>query len=152
HTHMGASLEVNGVPVVEAWKYDRGLARVDLYVENGRVVGHKMFDPTLLCARVVAGTARCDKDAPKGPLVPASYEGRPIVPDSAVAAIVAPYCERAAAHRNEKLGVRVASTIVKSYDEESPFGNLVADLMHDARPETDLALTNGGGLRADLPA
>lgn len=152
HTHMGASLEVNGVPIVEAWKYDRGLARVDLFFENGRLVGHKMYDPVLLCARVVAGTNRCDKDAPAGPRVPASYEGRPIVPDSAVAALVAPYCDRAAAHRNEKLGVRVTSTIVKSYDEESPFGNLVADLMHEARPDTDLALTNGGGLRADLPA
>jgi len=90
--------------------------------------------------------------SPAGPRVPASYEGRPVVPDSAVAAIVGPYCERAAAHRNQKLGVRVTSTIVKSYDEESPFGNLVADLMHEARPGTDLALTNGGGLRADLTA
>ena len=152
HTHMGASLEVNGVPIVQAWKYGRGLARVDLFFENGRLVGHKMFDPVLICARVVAGTQRCDKDAPDGPRVPATYEGRPVVPDSAVAALVAPYVERAAAHRNEKLGVRITSTIVKSYGEESPFGNLVADLMHAARPQADLALTNGGGLRADLPA
>jgi 2',3'-cyclic-nucleotide 2'-phosphodiesterase (5'-nucleotidase family) len=151
HTHMGASLEVNGVPIVEAWKYGHGLARVDLTIENGRIVGKKMFDPVLLCARVVAGTQRCDKDAPAGPRVPATYEGRPVVPDAAVAAAIAPYIDRAAAQRDERLGVRVASTLVKSYDEESPFGNLVADLMRAARPKADLALTNGGGLRADLP-
>jgi 2',3'-cyclic-nucleotide 2'-phosphodiesterase (5'-nucleotidase family) len=36
--------------------------------------------------------------------------------------------------------------------EESPLGNLVADLMRQVRPEADVTLTNGGGLRADLPS
>src|SRR5690606_6530315 len=31
-------------------------------------------------------------------------------------------------------------------------GNLFTDLMRAARPQADVALTNGGGLRADLPA
>ena len=152
HTHMGVATEIAGVPIVEGWKYDRGFGRVDLTLENGRIVGKKLYEPHLLCARVAPGTERCDKGAPAGERVAASYEGRPIVPDGAVAAIITPYCERARSRREDKLGVHVASTVIKAYDEESPYGNLVADLMRAARPAADVAITNGGGLRTDLPA
>ena len=46
----------------------------------------------------------------------------------------------------------VAAPIKRAQKVESPLGNLFADLMRAARPGTDVALTNGGGLRADLPA
>ena len=39
-----------------------------------------------------------------------------------------------------------------SYIEESPIGNLLADLLREAVPAADLALQNGGGLRSDIPA
>jgi 5'-nucleotidase len=54
--------------------------------------------------------------------------------------------------RAEPLGVEVAAPIRAAYGEESALGNLVADLMRAARPAADVAITNGGGLRADLPA
>ena len=46
----------------------------------------------------------------------------------------------------------VAAPIKRAQKVESPLGNLFADLMRAARPGADVALTNGGGLRADLPA
>jgi 5'-nucleotidase / UDP-sugar diphosphatase len=42
--------------------------------------------------------------------------------------------------------------VTRSYGTESAVGNWFTDLMLAARPEAQVALTNGGGLRADLPA
>jgi 2',3'-cyclic-nucleotide 2'-phosphodiesterase (5'-nucleotidase family) len=69
-----------------------------------------------------------------------------------VAQAVQPFIDAARARRDEPIGVTVAAPLVKSYDAESPFGNLVADLMRAAHPEADVAITNGGGLRTDLAA
>lgn len=43
----------------------------------------------------------------------------------------------------------VETRVGRAYDEESALGNLFVDLMRAVR-RTDVALTNGGGLRADL--
>jgi 5'-nucleotidase len=59
---------------------------------------------------------------------------------------------RAGERRREKLGVTLGETIRKAYLFESPEGNLFCDLMLAARPDAQVAVTNGGGLRADLPA
>jgi 5'-nucleotidase len=42
--------------------------------------------------------------------------------------------------------------VTRAHKVESSLGNLFTDLMRAARPKADVALTNGGGLRADLPA
>jgi 5'-nucleotidase len=82
----------------------------------------------------------------------AVYEGRPITPDPRVVAITEAATARAAAQRARPLGVDLATEIPRDGDEESALGNLFTDLMRVARPEADVALYNGGGLRADLPA
>jgi 5'-nucleotidase len=46
----------------------------------------------------------------------------------------------------------VESPVRRAYAEESPLGNLFADLMRATSRDADVAITNGGGLRADLPA
>jgi 2',3'-cyclic-nucleotide 2'-phosphodiesterase (5'-nucleotidase family) len=38
-----------------------------------------------------------------------------------------------------------------AHDRESPLGNLFADLLREAVPGADVAILNGGTLRADLP-
>jgi 5'-nucleotidase len=92
------------------------------------------------------------------PLVPASqcvvgeYEGRPVQPSAAIAAVIAPALDVAAKVERRPLGVTLSTPITRSYDAESAEGNLFADLMRAAVPGADLAMTNGGGLRADLPA
>ena len=45
---------------------------------------------------------------------------------------------------------RVTARITRKYNRESPLGCLIADAMR-ARAGSDAALTNAGGLRADLP-
>jgi 5'-nucleotidase len=54
--------------------------------------------------------------------------------------------------RERKVGVTVAAPLWRAYKRESPLGNLVADLMRAASPGADVAITNGGGVRADFPA
>ena len=83
---------------------------------------------------------------------PTYYEGAPIVRDGAIQTIVDEALAKAGARRSENLGVTIAATIKKSYGTESSEGNLFTDLMIAARPEVQIALTNGGGLRADIPA
>lgn len=68
-----------------------------------------------------------------------------MVIDGAVQRIVDVAIARTGKLRNEPLGVTATSAIWKSYDKESPLGNLFADLMMAAHPEADMALTNGGG-------
>jgi 5'-nucleotidase len=48
--------------------------------------------------------------------------------------------------------VNVTAAVKRERKQESALGNLFADLMRAAHPEADVAITNGGGLRADLPA
>ena len=57
--------------------------------------------------------------------------------------------------RREKLGPKLPAAITRAYGTESAEGNLCCDLMLAAQPagaNAEIALTNGGGLRADIPA
>jgi 5'-nucleotidase len=58
---------------------------------------------------------------------------------------------RASKLRDEKLGLTLTSIMTKAYALESAEGNWFTDLMLAARPDANVALTNGGGLRADIP-
>jgi 5'-nucleotidase len=75
-----------------------------------------------------------------------------VVADAAIAALAADDLERARSRQEASLGVTLADGIDRSYDHESEEGNLFADMMLAALPGTDVAITNGGGLRADIPA
>jgi 2',3'-cyclic-nucleotide 2'-phosphodiesterase (5'-nucleotidase family) len=152
HTHAGVAHLVNGVAIIESFSYGSAFGRVDLTVQGGKVTGMKVHRPRDLCEKVAAGTERCDEKAPRsGPDVPAEYEGAAIVPDEKVAAALRPFVDQSSQQAAEALGVRTDAAFHRAYDEESALGNLVADLMRTVRP-ADVALTNGGGLRSDLPA
>ena len=133
HTHAGAVLRVGNTVITEAWKYGRGFGRVDVVYDRSRdeVVHLELYQPRF----IRSGD---------------TYEGVLVEPDPRVNAVIAPYVAAAAEKRARRLGVRVLSPVRKSYDVESPFGNLSADLMRAARPEADVIVTNGGGLRKDL--
>ena len=142
HTHAGIAHRYGGVAIVESFSYGRAFGRVDLRIdrEAGRVVEAKVWPPQNLCAQ-----GRGDS------CVPSEYEGGPVVPDETVARAIAPALERAAELRREPLSVVLEASVQRGYDRESALGNLVADLMREASG-ADVAVTNGGGLRADLPA
>jgi 5'-nucleotidase len=138
HTHQGMAHFVHGTPVVQSFASGRAFGRIDLSVDvhdpaHVRVVATRIFPPE----DVVAGT---------------SYEGAPVRADAAIAALAADDLERARARKEAALGVTLADGIDRSYDHESEEGNLFADMMLAALPGTDVAITNGGGLRADIPA
>ena len=139
HTHEGVAHRVSGIPIVEAFANGHDFSRVDLTIDRatGRAIDARIFAPQRICA-----PERCAGE---------TYEGAPVVPDAAVAAAIAPALEAARAERERSLGIVVTATIKRAQKEESPLGNLFADLMRAARPRADVALTNGGGLRADLP-
>ena len=148
HTHAGVAHRINDIAVVEAYNSGRAFSRVDLRVNpSGVVTGTKIYPPKDMCA---LGS----NDAPVAVAAckPGDYEGRPVVPSAEIARVVAPAIEKAKARRDEKVGIELATAIDKSYATESAEGDLFADLMLAARPDADIALTNGGGLRADLPA
>lgn len=140
HTHGGIAHRVSGIPIVEAFANGHDFSRIDLAVDRatGRAIEARIFPPQRICVG-----DRCAGE---------TYEGAPIVPDAAVAAAIAPALAAAETLRGQKLGPTLAAPIPRALKTESPLGNLVADMMRVARPGADVALTNGGGVRADLPA
>ena len=144
HTHAGVAHVVNEIPIIESHSYGRAFGRVDLMVDPERgVIGSHVHPPRALCAEgSIAG----------GDCLPGTYEGREVALDARVAEVIAPALEHARAAQERPLGVVLEASVTASYGSESPLGNLFTDLMRAARPGADVAITNGGGLRADLPA
>jgi len=148
HTHAAVAHRINDIAVIESYASGRAFGRVDLRVNaDGRVVASTIRVPQDLCPLGDDGNpvaaARCD---------PGSYEGRPVLIDAELQVIAERALASAKEIRDQPLGVTLKEPFPKLYDQESPEGNLFADLMLAAHPDADVAMTNGGGLRADLPA
>jgi len=148
HTHAAIAHRVSDIAVIESYASGRAFGRVDLRVApDGHVTSYKIHRPQLLCIGDESSTLILAADCK-----PSDYEGAPVVVDAGIKTIADEALEKAGARRSEKLGVMVAATITKSYGNESAEGNLFTDLMIAARQDVQVAVTNGGGLRADLPA
>lgn len=144
HTHKGVAHLVNGVAVVEGYCCGTAFSRVDLSVDRTtkKVSGERIFPPHDVCpGRATA--ANCQ---------PGEYEGKPVVADTRVAAVLREALARADEARKVSLGVTLTAPVKRARSEESALGNLFADLMLAARPDADIALNNSGSLRADWPA
>lgn len=139
HTHQGMAHVVDGIAVIESFSYGRAFGRVDVTFDRRtrEIVGRRIFAPTEICRADDCAEAR--------------YEGRTITADPRVVAATARATEHAAERRARSIGVTLTTPITRAGSEESALGNLFTDLMRAARPEADVALYNGGGLRADLP-
>jgi 2',3'-cyclic-nucleotide 2'-phosphodiesterase (5'-nucleotidase family) len=135
HTHKVMASIVSGVPTIESWSSGRAFGRIDLTLDAAtkRVVANHIFAPT-------------------GLTLPATYEQREITRDVAVEMAIAPDIERARLRTMARVGIVLDGRVMRSYDDESALGNLFADLMRESQPGADAAITNGGGLRADLPS
>jgi 5'-nucleotidase len=148
HTHAAMAHRINDIAVIESYSNGRAFGRVDLRINaDGRIVSSSIHAPQDLCPLDEDG-----KPVPASACDPGDYEGKPVVVDVAVAAIAERALASAKTLRDEELGVTLAAVFPKAYGEECPEGNLFTDLMRQARPDVDVAMTNGGGLRADLPA
>jgi 5'-nucleotidase len=140
HTHAAMAHRVAGNAVVQSYAFGRAFGRVDLTVDPvaRRVVRAQIFPPQDVCGE------------PRASCTHGTYEGAAIAPDPIVAAVVAPAIESARALRSASLGVQIESRVATAYGTESALANLVADLMRAAQPGAEVAITNAGGVRADL--
>lgn len=143
HTHAGVAHQIEGVAIIEQYAYGRAFGRVDLVIEDGKLVEKTVFAPRDLCpAEEMPDFASCS---------PGDYEGGPVTRDPKVTAAVQPAIDGAQSKRAERLGADLPEGLGRDYDDESALGNLFADLVREWQPGVDVGLMNGGGLRADLP-
>ncbi len=148
HTHAGVAHRINDVAVIESFSSGRAFGRVDLRLAaDGHVTSVKIHPPRMLCQGESDGNPM-----PVAGCTTGDYEGKPVVPSAAVQTIVDDAIAQAATRRNEKLGVVLTGVVEKHYALESAEGNWFTDLMLVAQPRAHVALYNGGGLRADIPA
>lgn len=147
HTHAVVAHRINDIAVIESFSSGRAFGRVDLRIApDGHVSSVKVHQPHLLCPGETDGNAM-----PVAQCKPGDYEGKAVVADAEVQTIADEAAASAAPKRNEKLGVTLTAVVQKSYGLESAEGNWFTDLMLATQP-AHIALTNGGGLRADIPA
>lgn len=148
HTHRAMAHRVNGIAIIESYSSMRAFGRVDMRV-NTSVQGQgaaevvAIFPPRDICPG--------KKRVPVAECQPGEYEGAPVRPDARLQAIIDPALQAAEVRKRESLNVTLSGPLTRSYGKHSTLGNFVADLMREANP-TDIAITNGGGLRANLPA
>jgi 5'-nucleotidase len=142
HTHAGAAHFVNDVPIVEAYSRGKAFSRVDLTFggEPRRLLHTRPFPPEPLCS----------ESAELAPCPTHPYDGHAVEPDAAVAALIAPDLDRARLARARALGVDVLDDMPALSDSECALGNAFADAMRAYVPGADVAISNGGGLRANL--
>ncbi len=148
HTHAAMAHRLGDIAVIESYASGRAFGRVDVRVgAEGNVTGVTIVPPQDMCP-----LGADDAPVPVTECVGQTYEGLPVEPDAEIAAIVEPALARARTTGEEVLGTTATGAITRAYDHESALGNLFTDLMLAAQPTAQVALTNGGGLRADIPA
>ena len=144
HTHAGVAQLVNGIPIVEAYARGRAFSRIDLRLDGvtHRVLERTIFPPHELCPKLTEG----------GACTLADYEGEPTREDLDVAQAVEPALAQAERFREAPIGCTVSEALACEHGIESALGNLFADLLRESVAGADVAILNGGSLRADLPA
>lgn len=145
HTHAGMAHRINDIAVIESFASGAAFGRVDVRVVGDKVTGTKIFPPQQMCGER-------PQDAGKPTCTSGWYEGAPVAEVPAIAAVIDPAQRAAKALRDQRLEVSLSAPFTRSYAKESALGNLFADLMLAMAPKANVALTNGGGLRADMPA
>jgi 5'-nucleotidase len=129
--------------VVQSYANGRAFGRVDLTLhrKTGKVLAARIEPPHEIC--------------PSGSFTdcaPGEYEGAPVKADAAIAKLIAPAFVAARAKGEERLGVELRRPLPHRRGEETALGNLLADLVRQARAGSDVAVLNGGSMRAGLPA
>ncbi|WP_281884442.1 5'-nucleotidase C-terminal domain-containing protein [Paenibacillus sp. YYML68] len=131
HTELPTGMVENGVLIAQAGEYLKNIGRVDLTIENGKV-----------------------KSKTAALVMKKEFTDKKIAPDQAVLDIVNAVKKEQDAVLKEVVG----TTSVKLVGDrevvrvgESNLGNLITDAML-SETGADVALTNGGGIRASIEA
>jgi 5'-nucleotidase len=158
HTHAQVGHFVNGTPIIESNALGRAFGIVDLYVNPATKKlareRTRIRSGLEVCETVDQETGSCDPRklrarAAEVKPVGATWAGKLVKPDQAVAAVLKPAEERVAAMQSRGLGLTVPKTLGRNYERESALGSFLADALRTMN-KADVALLNPGGLRADL--
>ena len=133
HTHKQIAHQVAGIPIIESGSWGAAYGRVDIVVDtaSGKVVKTKIHQP--------------EKVTPGG-----EVEGTKTEPVKEVESTLAPAIEKGKALRARSLKATLTGPFPAKYKDECALGNLVSSLLLSLDPKADVAVSNGGGLRADL--
>jgi len=128
HTHQRVSGLVNGKPLVQAYKYGRSFAKLTfVFDENNKLVSAEPFIDNLY--------ARADT----------------LKDDANTIAIYGKYEEEVGPVLGKILGKTTVDLDHDRYAEPSLLGEWTCEIMKDA-VGVQIGMTNGGGLRTDVPA
>ena len=115
------------------------------------MTGKRVFAPQGICTKADPATGQCADSARPG-AVDETYEGKPVVASAEIEKVIASAAAEAAQAKGRSLGATIEGEFPNVHAQESSLGNLIVDWMRAARPDADVAVSNGGGLRARLPA
>jgi 5'-nucleotidase len=134
HTHQAIAHTLNGIAIIQSYSGLKAFGRIDLALDKKtkKVISAIVHPPESLRENAI-------------------YEGVTVMPDAAVKALTEPAMARAATKKKELLGPTLARSLERRFGEESPLGNFVASQMLALTPAAELAIMNGGGIRADFP-
>jgi 5'-nucleotidase len=159
HTHQAMGHFLNGIPVIETYGLGRAFGLIELFVDpvSRKVLPERTRIQAVIpvCAQVDAVSGTCDsrklREQAEVRLVPAAFLGKPVVPDTALEALIAPALARVEEEQRRSLGLDVPAPLKRDYQTESALGSFLSDSLREAA-RADVALMNPGGLRADLDA
>jgi len=140
HTHSRIDDVMCGIPVVQAYSSGTAFARVDLTVDKrtGEVEDYEMNPYPTTTYNTYYGD-------------PAVYRDRVVKPRRPITHLMDFYEAQIEDIKNEVIG-ETTTAITRNYRYESAMGDWVTDIMRAYDPGIDFALTNSGGLRADIDA
>lgn len=157
HTHQGVAKRVGRTVVLQAYSRGQqvGWAEVPVSAPGAdqqmpRIVG---FEP--VCGKKVEGKfgPTCIKPIVKestGPVLPALFLGVEVSPDRATLKLINPDVSKVRKLKQQPLGISALTPLTRAYRDESALGNLTTDVMLASVQGANVAVTNGGGLRADI--
>ncbi len=124
HTKVLSPVVINNTVIVQAWEHGKALGRLDLHIEDRKVV-------------------RAD-----GRLIGISPS--PEMPDTAVGRLVRKYSEKVDAVLDEEVGVALTDLDGEHVrSRETNLGNLIADIMRQTA-QADAAIIGGGSIRTSI--
>jgi len=128
HTHQGVSGFVNGKPLIQAYKYGRSFAKISfVFDENNNLISAEPILDNLY--------ARADT----------------LNDDTNMLAIYGKYNVEMEPVLEKVLGETTVDLSHDRYEGPSLLGEWSCDIMRD-KAGVQIAMTNGGGLRTDIPA
>jgi 5'-nucleotidase/UDP-sugar diphosphatase len=151
HTRLQAPVFVKNessgreTPIVQAWKWGLELGRVDLEIQDRKVVDLRF---EAIPMNLIAA------DETSEGIGVHHFKKNEIEEDPALLTLLQPYIDEADARMSQVVGYAEGTFFSDEVRQgETPLGDLVADSMLWFTRElgVDFAIQNGGGIRADLP-